>query len=358
MKRRVLFVIRPVAGGMREHLSLLAKHLDKEVFEAFAVVPNEDLLADRLRDAGVEPVVVPEIGSVNPLAALKGAAAIASICQTRGVDLIHSHGYRAALPAGIGAKKAGIPHVLTIHTELGSRKDSGLGGRGIKAIAAALSNRIIVVSSAIAGDFPKRKVRVVENGIELKPLRRPEGMNRGRIGVIARLSREKGVDLFLESASLLKNELPGVRFVIVGDGPLMEDLKGQASALGIDGIVDFLGFVDPARALLDTFDLLVLPSRSEGQPMVLLEALADGCPVIAADVGGVRALLGDNCGMIVKAEDPASIAEAVRVLLHEPERAAKMAEAGRRLVEERYSIDRMVDKTMAVYSEVLVEDRS
>ncbi|MCL4499937.1 MAG: glycosyltransferase [Chloroflexi bacterium] len=350
---KILYVIRPVAGGMREHLALLVKHLDRDAFETQAVIPDDALLGERLRKSGCEKVwVCGDVGSIRPLSVFRSARMVRRLAKRIGVGLVHTHGYRTALGAGLGARLAGVPHVVTIHTELGSQKDPGVFGRFAQSVVSVLSDRVIVVTEAIMGSFAERKVRLVENGVELgsfNPARSNEPRN---VGFIGRLAPEKGADLFLEAAALLSKRVAGVHFVIVGEGSLREELGRKAEGLGIANVTEFTGFIDGARRVMESLDVLVLPSRSEAQPMVLLEALADGLPVVATDVGGVRRLL-DGCGVIVPPGDVEAIASEVERLLSSAGEAGLMAMKGRKRIEERYSAEMMVQNTSAIYREVL-----
>ncbi|MHB0975665.1 MAG: glycosyltransferase family 4 protein [Candidatus Aquicultorales bacterium] len=352
MARNILYAVRPVAGGMREHLRLLVKHLNREEFVPYAVVPADDLLAGSLRDMGVETRVLPGIGSISPFKASKTALALRAIAKETEASVIHGHGYRAALAGGIAAKAAGVPFILTVHTELQGKSEAGIKGRAIQSIVGALSSRIVVVSQAIAGTFPEAKRRVIENGVEL-PVFEGERRPTGRVAYVGRLAPEKGVDLFLEAAKLLLDEGANHSFVVVGDGPLRAQLEGQARGLGIETSIEFMGFVEDAKTLLDSFDVLVLPSRSEGQPMVVLEAFAAGCPVVASNVGGVAGLLSDGCGIAVEPGDASAIGRAVKKVMADPEELGKIRETARRKVEKDYSAERMAERTMDVYREVL-----
>ncbi len=359
MTRRILYVIRPVAGGMRQHLALLVKHLDRSEFEPLAIVPD-DPLAERLRSLEVDVRVLRAVGSANPLSVCATALAVIRMVKERKVSLVHSHGYRAAIGAGVGALASGVPHVATIHTEIGGKKSAGFVGRATQIAVAGLSRRVIAVSKGIADSFAVRKVKsdkvkLVSNGVEI-----PYGQRRGRtggavVGTAARLSPEKGIDLFIEAARLIGDVDEDVRFVIMGDGPLRGELEAKAKEIGVDEKLEFMGFVDGIEEKLLSMDVLVLPSRSEGQPMVLLEAMAAGCPVVATDVGGVAEVLDGGCGAIVPPDDPAAIAAAVLKLLSFPDEARRMAEAGRKRAKEAFSVERMVRETMDIYREVLEE---
>jgi glycosyltransferase involved in cell wall biosynthesis len=181
--------------------------------------------------------------------------------------------------------------------------------------------------------------------------RRLATIGRPRIGVIGRLSHEKGVDLFLESFRLLADRGVRAHAILVGDGPEGERLAAQAATLGLGDSVHFLGAVYPVDPLYSELDLVVIPSRSEGLPNVLLEALHAGRPVVSTDVGAVTEVLADSAaGRVVPPLDPAALAAAMASALADPEGTGA---AARRTAADRFSLDRRVTAHVALYRELL-----
>jgi glycosyltransferase involved in cell wall biosynthesis len=176
-------------------------------------------------------------------------------------------------------------------------------------------------------------------------------LERPVLGVVGRLSPEKGVDVFLEACALLAQS--GQRFsaLIAGVGPDEQRLRNQARQLGLDSIVHFLGNVNNVRTLYDTIDVLVLPSRSEGLPNVLLEALGADRPALCTRVGAIPEVLTDErAGIIVAPNDAPALANAVApsfALRHRADaRAARMATAN------AFSIGRRVERHIELYREL------
>jgi glycosyltransferase involved in cell wall biosynthesis len=145
-----------------------------------------------------------------------------------------------------------------------------------------------------------------------------------------------------------------VRFRIVGDGPLRESLESQSRALGVDGIVEFLGARNDVPAQLRHFDLFVLPSLWEGLPYVLLEAMAAGLPIVTTDVDGVREVITDGReGIVVPSRNARALADAIVGLMANSARRSRLGVNGAQGVKERFSLDAMIEQTVDVYSRAM-----
>jgi glycosyltransferase involved in cell wall biosynthesis len=140
-----------------------------------------------------------------------------------------------------------------------------------------------------------------------------------------RLAPQKGFDTLLAAAAGWRDRQPVPLVVIAGAGPLADELARQAGDLGVDA--SFLGDRDDVAGLLAAADVFVLPSRWEGQPLILQEALRAGRPIVAADVGGVRDLTGDEAALLVPGNDPAALGRAVLDVLDDPELADRLSAA-------------------------------
>lgn len=222
---------------------------------------------------------------------------------------------------------------------------------------------VIAVTPALAKELATgTRCCVVANGLDGASLRARATLGdladaRGEAPVLlaaGRLTRQKGFDLLLRALPAVVEQLPGLRVLIAGEGPERRALTGQAARLRLQERVRFLGGRCDLAVLIAAADGFVLPSRDEGSPYVLLEAMALGLPVVAADVGGVRALLdGGSNGLLVRAGDPPALAAAILRLLQFPEEARLRAETAKRAIAGPLSASRMADATAAFYTEVL-----
>jgi glycosyltransferase involved in cell wall biosynthesis len=168
--------------------------------------------------------------------------------------------------------------------------------------------------------------------LDLEPL--PRAAEGPIVGAVGRLSPEKGFDVFVRALALL----PGVTGVLVGDGPERTALERLAAEEGVAGRLVFTGWADEARRHLPGFDVLAVPSRFEALPLIVPEAMLARVPVVAADVGSMAEGIPDaDTGVLVPPEDPGRLADALRRLLAEPGRRARLGERGRALALERFS---------------------
>ena len=197
------------------------------------------------------------------------------------------------------------------------------------------------------------EVRVIPNGLDLadygcnvnesnirRNLKLPDGTC--LIGSIGRLSREKGLDILIDSLGLL--DQVNVHLLIIGDGNEKDQLEKQAEKLGLSDRVHMLGYRTDIKELLNTLTVCVQPSRFEGMPMVILEAMVMGCPVVATTVGGVPQMIRDGVdGWLVPPQDSKQLAIAVSNVLADPIEAHKRAISARNRIVEEFSLGRQVE---------------
>lgn len=170
------------------------------------------------------------------------------------------------------------------------------------------------------------------------------------VGSVMRLSEEKNPILWIKTAKLISQELENVIFLIVGDGPLKQELQLLANTLGIADKIRFLGKRYDAIDIISIMDVFVLTSRIEGLPNVLIEAQMLGIPVVATDVGGVREVVSDRVtGIIVSEHQADAIANAVLTLVNDPNLQCRSRELAPEIMRNRFSIERMIKQTLEVY---------
>lgn len=193
--------------------------------------------------------------------------------------------------------------------------------------------------------------RVVHNGVPLVPPRRPEA-SRGRppvLGAVGRFEDQKGLDVLLRALVAL----PQVRLLLAGDGPRREALEDLAAELGVRDRVTFTGWLDDVGELLRAVDVFVLPSRHEGLPLALLEAMMSGCPVVATTVGSVRDVVVDaGTGLLVEPDDPAALAHAVDRLLEDRALARRLAGSAAAEARARLTTRHMAEQYERLYAQL------
>jgi glycosyltransferase involved in cell wall biosynthesis len=208
---------------------------------------------------------------------------------------------------------------------------------------------IAVVRNGVASDGRPVARRAGPDESFLRSIGVPAGA--AVIGATGRLAKQKGFDVLLEAFGEVRRRLPEAFLVIAGEGHERHDLTNAARRLGLSDCVSLPGFVDDMRAFYESITLFALPSRFEGMPNVLLEAMAAGVPVVATRVSGVGELVSDgDTGLLVPPENGPSLAEAIARLLGDERLRRGMADRARRKVQTEYSMDRMLDDLEAVLS--------
>ena len=194
----------------------------------------------------------------------------------------------------------------------------------------------------LARDYGVDQVRVVPNatgGVVVEAGGEPAAEVRGHVLFVGRLRLRKGVEVLLAALARLLEKEPEARLLVAGDGEHRRALERTAARLGVEEAVTFLGRCDAARvrALLAGAGALAVPSIYEGMPLVLLEAMEAGVPVVASRVSGIpEVVLDGETGWLVPPEDPAALAAALGAALAEPEEARRRGEAGRRRLDEKF----------------------
>jgi len=277
-------------------------------------------------------------------------------------DLVHAHIYASVVAAAIATRGTGVPLVITEHTEASWQT---WRARWVSRWVYGRVERIIAVSTPIRRRLIERDgvhpdhIAIVPNAVASAPEPLPDSLpaelrERPLVGVIARLQPEKGVANFLRAAARVAPLLPHAHFVIAGDGPLRQELVALAEDLLPSDRVHFLGFRSDASALMKSLDVLVVPSLTEGSPLVTLEAMAAGTPVVASAVGGIPdQVRHDKEGLLVPPGDTGAMGEAILDLLRDPDRARRLGEAGRRRATSEFGHAAMMRRIVDVYLEVL-----
>lgn len=290
-------------------------------------------------------------------------------------DVVHAQDRRSGLVcagAAWGPARGGRPRAV-LHTYHGVPDDvtepwfRGERGPGpsrytrtvlaADALVARAVTRTVVPASSM-GRFLRDRLRVpadrvvhIDNGLPLPPATVPRGPAR-RLLFVGLLVRRKGVHVLLEAMARASLP-PDVVLQVAGDGPERAELEALASTSGLRGRVEFLGFRTDVPALLAGADAFVLPSAMEQQPLVLIEALGAGKPVVATDVGGVAEMVAGT-GIVVPPGDAAALGRALEELTTGGDAARWGAQAAA-IARERFSVDTARDRHLALYTELLEE---
>lgn len=269
------------------------------------------------------------------------------------IDVLQTHDMQTRRIGVIAAALTGVRHITSVHGWIFNDRKEQLAKR-LDARLIRWADAVIAVSDRlkqelVAAGVPAEKITLLRNGILLDDyastdagasLRRELGLSDDQpvVSIVGRLSPEKGHEVFLLAASAIAADCPDARFLIVGDGPLESALKARARELGLADRVIFTGHRSDLASIYGITSVLVISSFTEGIPNVLLEAFANGKPVVATSVGGVPEVLQHgHTGWLVSPGDHAAIADRVVALLKNPHERSTMGAAGRRLIEDRFS---------------------
>lgn len=303
------------------------------------------------------------LGKLGRRAAALGR--LAALMREERVDVVNGHNPTGALYAALAAAWAGVPVVLrTEHSVHYAGRHSTVYPL-LELVTTPMTRRVVCVCEAVRESHVRRlrwaakRFVTVANGISPAPDTRPRAAMRSSLGLgdaqpvvltVGSLTRQKAQHVLLEAFARVSRRLPDACLLMAGDGPLRGALEVEAKRLGLGNRLRLLGARIDAADLIAAADVFVLSSRREGLSITLLEAMRAGRPVVATRAGGNAEAVADGCtGLLVEPGDAAALAEALHALLSDRARADGMGAAGRARWAERYTADRMVRETEALY---------
>lgn len=343
----VLVVDSDEFGGAEVYVDLLLRHLPAHIPRVLAArSPALAPLVQAAEASGADVVT----WSRRP----SGLAALEGIVRRSGLLHLNMPWPGANREAAVLSTCTRSPAIATVHLYLSPRTD--LRRRALRLVYGRFS-RIIAVSRpihrAVVSDLGVAPgiVRLVQNGVEERDVTEVPQARAGepviRIGAIGRLTTQKGFDVLIAATEILVQRGARIEVCIAGQGPELAVLERTAGHLP----VRFLGSVDDIRSFLSELDVFCLPSRWEGLPFALLEAMMAGKPCVAADVGDVGEALGE-AGVLVPPEDPQALAGALGGLAESPLERRSLGSAAHHRARDRYTIERMIGSTVGVYEEI------
>ena len=272
------------------------------------------------------------------------------------VDVVQTHGYKPNIVTSMLAGRLGRPWIAFLHGETSENAKVRLYYR-LERLAVRRASRVVVVSQAMAAQairmgIPAAKIRVIHNACLVTPAAAKPPVS-GVVGIVGRLSPEKGVDVGLEVHAAVRRRVPGAGLVIAGEGAERQRLQAQARRLGVEDSVTWLGYRDELDDVYRSMAVLLMPSRSEGLPNVALEAFAHEVPVVATAVGGLPEVVSHaRNGYLVSPGDTASMADHVVSLLGDGALRSRLGAHGRQHVERTFSLRARRAALTALYDEL------
>lgn len=359
-------------------LRRLARFLEREGHTVHFACARGDHLP-RLLENGFTVHVIPFVRPLHPWCDGTALLSLWRLMRRQGYDLVHTHTSKAGVIGRLAARLAGVPavahtvHGFYVHENMHPWKARFFGsiewfaGRFADAIFFQ-STEDVELARRIAIGTDESRVWI-GNGIDLERFRpgllsaaevtkrrRELGIPAGAkvVGIIALLEEHKDHRTLFEALRLAKPRLGEARLLVIGDGPLRDELPRLAETMGLRGAVLFLGFRRDTPELLSLMDVFVLPSHWEGLPRSILEAMAVGKPVVATDIRGCREEVVDGItGRLFPVGDARALADALAGILMDPDKARAMGEAGRGRAEELFDEEAVFRRMLHGYEKIL-----
>ena len=284
--------------------------------------------------------------------------------QEDGIQLLHTHGYKADLYGYVAARRSGKPIVATCHNWVGGTAALGIYNhldrmtlkrfRGLAAVSESVAQRLI------ASGVSAQKIRTIANGIDVQAFERarPSAVldfdGSKVIGMVARLDLQKGFECLLRAARELCGAFPALKVVIVGEGPDRIAIESMIQRFELQSNVILAGQHSDMPSIYAAMDIFVLPSLNEGLPMTILEAMAASKPVIATRVGAIPKVIQDGeTGLLVDPADSDGLRNALARLLADSDLCCRIGSAGHDWVSRNYTSEAMALKYRQMYADVL-----
>ncbi len=352
-------------GGAEQALVELATRLDRNRFkiQVVSLRPSPDhpraRLVNRLREASIETHF---LGTTSIVSGPRTLWQLYRTLRRWPTDVLQTFLYHANALGPIAAKLAGVPHVVTgIRVAERSRR----WRLRIEAATSRIVDRHVCVSQAVANfardeaGLSQQRLVVIPNGVDHQQFAAARQMDLSKLGVargrrvivfVGRLDRQKGTDRLMDAAPRLLEQLPEHDLVIVGDGPEHGRIESIAKRIKGPHRIHFVGWQDDVPGILAASELLLLPSRWEGMPNVVLEAMASGLPVVAMQVEGVDDLLGDAADkQVVPQGDTKAFEERVISILSDPDQMALLGEQNQARAVAQFSWERSAEQYSKLY---------
>jgi glycosyltransferase involved in cell wall biosynthesis len=321
--------------------------------------PNIELY-EEAKWGGLNPAMVRCEGRLD----LKALREIRKHVRDGAIDVVHTHGYKADLYGYIAARREKKPVVATCHNwrDVGSalRLYNRLDRMALKRFDAIAAVSETVAEKLRLAGVPAGRIRTVPNGIDVHAFddasaRSASSLSEGPvIGVVARLDLQKGFAYLFEAVRGLSESHPGLRVMIVGEGPDRAAIDTMIRSLGLENRVTLAGQREDMPAVYAAMNIFVLPSLNEGLPMTVLEAMAASLPVIATRVGAIPAVIADgNTGLLVEPGDVPGLRSAIDRLLADSGLRRRLGQQARAHVLENYTSEIMARRYLELYDQVL-----
>ena len=377
MKKVLIIVTKSNLGGAQRYVYDLATHLPRDRFEVVVAAgpaqgSNEPgKLMEMLTNASIRTIYLPSLARDVGLADLSAYRELATAIRAEKPDVLHLNSSKVGGLGALAGRMNGVPRILFTSHGLAYDENRGSVQKALIFLATwatfLLCHAVIGISDDIASRARKmpgvgKRVHRIFNGLDVMPFLSKEAAMahfqelkpgiRGDLplfGSIAELVPNKNISCAVEACAILKKRDKKFSYVIIGSGDEREKLSGLIKVRNLEDSVFLLGNVLDARNYLRAFDFFLLPSQKEGVPYALLEAAQAQVPVIGSDIPGIRAVVGDDSGILVPVYDPKMFAVAMEKLMENTELRMRMGDNLAKKTATKFSIARMLEETIALY---------
>lgn len=365
-------------GGIAPYIASLVKMAIENGGEAHVLV-TAPRVVEYFSQRGIKVVQLTGIDRpFNPFQDMQGLIRLFKFLRQNDYSIVHTHTSKGGIIGRLAAYSSSVP--VIIHTSQGyAFQDYATSWAErwiflqIEKLATRWCDLIIAANSADrqlaldTGIAPEGKIVTVENCIDLEAIDTAPfsteiyhslGLNPDKkiVGVMARLSPQKGIEFFIEAMPTVLQDYPTVQFLIVGEGQLLAELKALVDSKELTSVVNFVGFRSDWVEVLRVIDVFVMPSIWEGLPITLLGAMASARPIVATRIKGITDVCGvEDVAILVEPSDSKALAQAINILLGDEVRALAFGRSARRRVEEEYSEKVMNSRIWQLYSEILTK---
>jgi len=367
-KIKIAFVIDTIASpmaGTEKQLLFLLKHLDPNKFQPYLCCLQSSQWLEK--DFDVCPLYIIKIKSLkNPVSFFR-LWRFAKFLRREKVDIVQTHFRDSNIAGIISGKLAGGRKIIS------TRRNIGYWHNGLEVLILKFLRRWVtrfvanseyakIHASRIEG-IPPERIEVIHNFVNLEAFKKEDeleidklkeslGGSNGRpiVTMVANLRPVKGVDVFMESARLVLDSVPGINFIVAGEGDERKRLEDICRQLKLDSSLKLIGAVSDVIPLLRASDIGVLSSHSESLSNSIIEYMAAGLPVICTDVGGNRELVQDGLnGFLVPSGDPGKLADAIVKLVNNPDLRLKMGRESRSSVQLLFDFEKAMKDYESLY---------
>lgn len=364
-KINIMFVNYSVGmGGIETLLLEICGRLNRKIFNpCVCVFSPDEKIAGEFKDIGIPIHLIKKKDALDPKLPFR----LYKLIKDLKIDVLHTNNQGSWLYGTIAANIARIPIVHTEHTNVIYHAGNKNLWLKLEKLLSFFTFKITTVAESVANfmiceqNIKKDKIKVIENGIdadiydfELDKNQKKKEISLKEsdiaVGIVARLTGNKAHDVLIKAFSFVVEEDSNAKLVIVGDGPLRNELSALTEKLELNDRVMFLGVRRDIPELLKAFDIFVLSSIREGLPVSILEAMASSLPVVATSVdGNAEVVSNGETGLLVPVNDPETLSKALLKLIKDGELSKQMGINGRSRVVKHYTFDKMIKMYEDIY---------